>query len=98
VIILFEEGEAQKAKKAPARGGKTAAANQDGRRIEEVENEISVARQRMQAIVEEYETTQEEMKAANEEMQSTNEELRSTMEELETSKEELQSINESCKR
>ena len=52
------------------------------------------ARQRLQAIIEEYETSQEEMKASNEEMQSTNEELRSTMEELETSKEELQSINE----
>jgi two-component system CheB/CheR fusion protein len=51
-------------------------------------------RQRLQAMIEEYETTQEEMKAANEEMQSTNEELRSTMEELETSKEELQSMNE----
>ena len=53
-----------------------------------------MTRQRLQAIIEEYETGQEEMRASNEEMQSTNEELRSTMEELETSKEELQSINE----
>lgn len=57
-------------------------------------SDLELARQRLQAIIEEYETSQEEMKAANEELQSTNEELRSTMEELETSKEELQSVNE----
>jgi two-component system CheB/CheR fusion protein len=62
--------------------------------IQELETELTLSRQRLQALVEEYETSQEEMKASNEEMQSTNEELRSTMEELETSKEELQSINE----
>ncbi len=59
-----------------------------------LEAELNLAQQRLQRIIEEYETSQEEMKAANEEMQSTNEELRSTMEELETSKEELQSMNE----
>lgn len=60
----------------------------------EREAEISLLKQRLQALIEEYETTKEEMRAANEELQSTNEELRSTMEELETSKEELQSMNE----
>lgn len=59
-----------------------------------VENELDLTRQRLQSVIEEYETSQEEMRASNEELQSTNEELRSTMEELETSKEELQSINE----
>ncbi len=59
-----------------------------------LQDELNRTKQRLQAIVEEYETSQEEMKASNEEMQSTNEELRSTMEELETSKEELQSMNE----
>ncbi len=59
-----------------------------------LEAERDLARQRLQALVEEYETSQEEMKASNEELQSTNEELRSTLEELETSKEELQSMNE----
>lgn len=64
------------------------------KRIAELEAELNISRQRLQSIIEEYETSREEMKASNEEMQSTNEELRSTMEELETSKEELQSINE----
>ncbi len=59
-----------------------------------LEKELNENQQSLQAIVEEYETTQEEMKASNEELQSANEELRSTMEELETSKEELQSLNE----
>ncbi len=62
--------------------------------ISTLENELSLSRQRLQSVIEEYETSQEEMKASSEEMQSTNEELRSTLEELETSKEELQSINE----
>jgi two-component system CheB/CheR fusion protein len=66
----------------------------DPKRVAELEAELNRARQHLQTIIEENETSQEEMKAANEEMQSTNEELRSTMEELETSKEELQSINE----
>ncbi|MDQ8184101.1 chemotaxis protein CheB [Pelagicoccus sp. SDUM812002] len=63
-------------------------------RARTLEQELNHTRQRLQAIVEEYETGQEEMRASNEEMQSTNEELRSAMEELETSKEELQSMNE----
>lgn len=60
----------------------------------ELETELDITKQRLQALIEEYEVSQEEMKASNEEMQSTNEELRSTLEELETSKEELQSVNE----
>jgi two-component system, chemotaxis family, CheB/CheR fusion protein len=62
--------------------------------IAELQAELDMTRQRLQSVIEEFETSQEEMKASNEEMQSTNEELRSTMEELETSKEELQSMNE----
>ena len=67
---------------------------QEAGRVARLEADLNDARQRLQAIIEEYESSREEMKAANEEMQSSNEELRSTMEELETSKEELQSINE----
>lgn len=63
-------------------------------RLRNAEDERDLARQRLQAIIEEYETSQEELKASNEELQSANEELRSTLEELETSKEELQSMNE----
>jgi two-component system, chemotaxis family, CheB/CheR fusion protein len=56
--------------------------------------ELEQTRERLRAVIAQYESSQEEMKAANEELQSTNEELRSTMEELETSREDLQSINE----
>lgn len=62
--------------------------------VRELEAELDLYKQRLQSIIEEYETTQEEMRASNEELQSANEELRSTMEELETSREELQSMNE----
>src|SRR5262249_14295184 len=41
-------------------------------RILELEAELTLNRQRLQVIIEEYETSQEEMKASNEEMQSTN--------------------------
>ena len=92
-LILFEEREAEKRAEATA-SARPRAPGPEARRAQELENELLLARQRLQAIIEEYETSQEEMKASNEEMQSTNEELRSTMEELETSKEELQSINE----
>jgi two-component system, chemotaxis family, CheB/CheR fusion protein len=63
-------------------------------RISEVESELAAKEQRLQSIIEQYETSQEEMRASHEELQSANEELRSTLEELETSKEELQSMNE----
>lgn len=60
----------------------------------DLEHELAVLRERLQATIDELETNNEEMKSANEEYQSVNEELQSTNEELETSKEELQSINE----
>jgi two-component system CheB/CheR fusion protein len=91
-LILFEEQEPT----APDQPTPEATTPSDWmkERIAHLETELTVSRQRHQALVEEYETNQEEMKASSEEMQSTNEELHSTMEELETSKEELQSINE----
>ena len=64
------------------------------RAYQQLEGEVKHLRERLQATIEEYETSNEELKAANEELQSINEEYRSTTEELETSKEELQSVNE----
>ena len=93
VLVIFDERPEAKV----IEGAETAASvepGQEEKRIAELERDLSLSRQRLQAIIEEYESSREEMKAANEEMQSSNEELRSTMEELETSKEELQSINE----
>ena len=89
LLVVFDEKPGQD----DPRGENPAMAAREGK-MNELEEELHLSRQRLQAIIEEYETSREEMRAANEELQSTNEELRSTMEELETSKEELQSMNE----
>lgn len=78
-------------------GGSLAAAHDDTgspTQVAQAEAGRDLARQRLQAINEQYETSQEELQASNEELQSANEELRSSLEELETSREELQSMNE----
>ena len=62
--------------------------------VHQLENELQLARESYQTMVEELETTNEELKSTNEELQSTNEELQSTNEELETSREEMQSLYE----
>jgi two-component system CheB/CheR fusion protein len=87
VLVVFDEVDL-----APnhSNGGPVAADES----IRELETELEMTRSRMQALIEEFETSQEEMRASNEELQSANEELRSTLEELETSREELQSVNE----
>ena len=59
-----------------------------------LERELVETRDRLQSMIEEYETALEELKSSNEELVSVNEELQSTNEELEASKEELQSLNE----
>ncbi|HXP00074.1 MAG TPA: CheR family methyltransferase [Luteibacter sp.] len=59
-----------------------------------MERELHETRDRLQSVIEEYETALEELKSSNEELVSVNEELQSTNEELEASKEELQSVNE----
>jgi len=92
VLVIFEEREALSAGDLPPLP-RSPFVNGD-QRVKELDAELSLTRQRLQSIIEEYESSREEMKASNEEAQSSNEELRSTMEELETSKEELQSINE----
>ena len=62
--------------------------------VVQLENEVRILREQLQASIEQYESSSEELKAANEELQSINEEYRSATEELETSKEELLSVNE----
>ncbi len=59
-----------------------------------LERELRDTRERLQSLIEEYETALEELKSSNEELVSVNEELQSTNEEMEASKEELQSLNE----
>ncbi len=78
-------------------GNKNAGASKDQSRDEEVQElqqELSATKQRLQATIEELETSNEELKSTNEELQSSNEELQSTNEELSTAKEEQQSVNE----
>lgn len=68
-------------------------ANDDGT-SQHMERELHETRDRLQSMIEEYETALEELKSSNEELVSVNEEMQSTNEELEASKEELQSVNE----
>jgi two-component system, chemotaxis family, CheB/CheR fusion protein len=93
VLVIFDERFDDVPTQEIVVGDGGDAAAQDVR-VRELEEELAMLRQRLQGIVEEYETSQEEMRASHEELQSSNEELRSTLEELETSKEELQSMNE----
>ena len=92
VLISFQESPVLPPAK-PVRH-KRAASAVDPERIEELERDLSYAKENLQATIEEQQSSNEELKSANEELQSTNEELQSTNEELETSKEELQSVNE----
>jgi two-component system CheB/CheR fusion protein len=48
---------------------------EEGHRTREVEGELTLTRQRLQSLTEEYESSREEMRSTNEELQSTNEEL-----------------------
>ncbi len=92
ILLSFEEYDSENLPDITTAEGKNGPP--ENARMKELELEVEDYRQRMQSLIEQYETGQEEMKASNEELQSANEELRSTMEELETSKEELQSMNE----
>ena len=67
---------------------------EDLERLEKLDTELRMTRDRLQTTIEELESTNEELKSSNEEYQSINEELQSANEEMETSKEELQSVNE----
>lgn len=88
LIILFQDvGEAPD----PSGTGQRAA---ESARLERLESDLRLTRDRLQTTIEELESTNEELKSSNEEYQSINEELQSANEEMETSKEELQSVNE----
>ena len=61
--------------------------------IRQLEAELVLARQDLQATVEELETSNEELQASNEELLASNEELQSTNEELRSVNEELHTVN-----
>ncbi len=64
-----------------------------GERIQNLERELSVMRDSLQATIEELETSNEELQATNEELMASNEELQSTNEELQSVNEELYTVN-----
>lgn len=88
LILFFDEGSVLTREEADSQSltSDNAAAH--------VERELRETRDRLQAMIEEYETALEDLKSSNEELVSVNEEQQSTNEELEASKEELQSVNE----
>ena len=84
-----------------SRGGSAGRASPAGeagdlkdRQIARLKQELSDAKQRFLAVIEEHQISREESQNTTEEALSTNEELQSLNEELETAKEELQSTNE----
>ncbi len=81
---------------AAAPGGASAAEPADDRylrRIEELERDLAVMHDNLQATIEELETSNEELQATNEELMASNEELQSTNEELQSVNEELYTVN-----
>jgi two-component system CheB/CheR fusion protein len=62
-------------------------------RIASLEDELTFAKENLQATVEELETSNEELQATNEELVASNEELQSTNEELHSVNEELYTVN-----
>lgn len=62
-------------------------------RVKQLEHELMISKESLQAIVEELETSNEELQSSNEELIASNEELQSTNEELQSVNEELYSVN-----
>jgi len=89
LVLFTDEGPALSRKDALVH----ARQSRDGATIH-LERELRDTRERLQSLIEEYETALEELKSSNEELVSVNEELQSANEEMEASKEELQSLNE----
>jgi len=62
-------------------------------RISNLERELHLSREALQATIEELETSNEELQSSNEELIASNEELQSTNEELQSVNEELYTVN-----
>jgi two-component system CheB/CheR fusion protein len=69
----------------------TAAAQPEGRNLNQLREDLSSTRLYLQSLIEERDARNQELTSAYEELQSANEEMQLTNEELETAKEELQS-------
>ena len=62
-------------------------------RIADLERDLQISKENLQATIEELETSNEELQATNEELLAANEELQSTNEELQSVNEELYTVN-----
>jgi len=80
---------------APAKesGGEVSVTQASEERLQNLEGELSYAREVLQSTIEELETSNEELQATNEELVASNEELQSTNEELHSVNEELYTVN-----
>jgi PAS domain S-box-containing protein len=101
-MVVFEPAPPPKLP-APADGEEPPAGDETSKDvlIRQLEQQLRITHEQLQATSEQLESTHEgfmsaneELMSINEEFQSGNEELQSTNEELETSKEELQALNE----
>jgi len=90
-LIVFQEAGPPRSPKGSAAGSPDGPGDDI---VQQLESELRMTKEHLQATVEEVETSNEELKSSNEELLTTNEELQSANEELQTSKEELQSVNE----
>jgi len=91
-IIEFElENDQQKNKKEKVLSFE--AETSSAHYIEELEEEIKLAKNELQQVIEELETSNEELQSSNEELLASNEELQSTNEELQSVNEELYTVN-----
>jgi two-component system CheB/CheR fusion protein len=78
----------------PARSAKRAKVRNDhASHLQELEHDLSLTRDTLQATVQDLETSNEEIQSANEELLAANEELQSTNEELQSVNEELHTVN-----
>ena len=91
-LVVFEEVPCQAGVREAE--GKAAVPGKSGRRVLELEKQLSANKEYLQSVVREAENANQELQSSNEELQSSNEELQSMNEELQTSQEELQSVNE----
>jgi two-component system CheB/CheR fusion protein len=102
-MVVFEPTPPPVAHLAPAGSEDTFGCDETSKDIliRQMEEQLRITHEQLQATSEQLESTHEgfmsaneELMSINEEFQSGNEELQSTNEELETSKEELQALNE----
>jgi two-component system CheB/CheR fusion protein len=104
VVIGFDDRAVAQGGAGPARDGPQAQSDQDAREQladeavdadrQDLREELSMARERLHALVQLLDQAQDERQSLNEELQASSEELQSSNEELQASNEELTTLNE----